>query len=291
MRRSIVLMGLVAGLCLGAEARKADEGAFNLATFNIRRPLDKGDNAWTNRLPRLLKVVADRQFDIIGFQEAMPEQVKDLVKSLPEWNHIGVGRGKKGSDETVCIFFKKDRFELCDSGTFWLSENPNEPGSKSWGAAWPRICTWGVFRDKKTGKKFRYYNTHLDHVSGLARINGVNMILEKIKARKGGEPVFLTGDMNGVYKPASDENTSANDPILAILDVLKNSEAVSETPHQGNKNTVQGFRTKPSRKDGCIDYVFVSPGIRILSHATCDDKPDGKFASDHYPVVVRAVID
>ncbi len=290
--KCVVVIGLVASLCLGAEARSANEDAFNLATFNIRRGMmDKGENAWTNRLPRLLKVVESRQFDVIGFQEAMPEQVEDLVKSLPEWSRVGVGRCKNGQDEAVCIFFRKARFELCDSGTFWLSEKPDEPGSKSWNAAWPRICTWGVFRDRKTGRKFRFYNTHLDHVSELARINGVKMILEKVKAGMAEGPVFLTGDMNGIYKPPTAENTAANDPILAILEVLKNSESVSETPHQGAVNTVQGFRTKPSRKDECIDYVFVSPGIRVLSHTTCDDKPDGKFASDHYPVVIRAALD
>ena len=285
----LALMGLSACLCLKTE-EQTEEAAFNLATFNIRCPGDKGDNAWTNRLPRLLKVVADRQFDIVGLQEATPEQVKDLSKGLPEWSHVGIGRGKKGGGEAVCIFFKKARFELCDSGTFWLSENPDEPGSKSWNTAYPRICTWGVFRDRKTGRKFRFYNTHLDHKSGLARINGVKMILEKVKSGGTQEPVFLTGDMNCAYKPASAENTAANDPILAILEVLKNSEAISETPHRGVRYTGQCYRTESSR-NLCIDYVFVSPGIRILSHATCDDRPGGKFASDHYPVAVRAVLD
>ena len=285
MKSHVMLMALAACLCLDAVEPTSRDEAFTLATFNIRRPMDKGENAWTNRLPRILKIIADRRFDLIGIQEAMPEQVRDLAERLPGWEHVGVGRCPNDRDEATCIFFRADRFALCASGTFWLSETPDVPGSKSWKSAWPRICTWAQFRDKRTGLTFRHYNTHLDHKSKLARFKGVKLILERIQALPKDEAVFLTGDFNAVSPSAG--QADAQDPIPLVLSVLVDAKTVSATPHQGSANTVHGYRVKPRRGDGCIDYVFVSPNVRVLSHATCNDRPEGKFASDHDPVAIR----
>ena len=275
--------------------------SFNLASFNIRVPCDTNEKAWTNRAPLCVKLIKRHGFDLMGVQEATPVQIKDLRDGLPGWNHVGLGREKENKGEATAIFFKTDRFELLGTDTFWLSETPTEPGSKSWDTACTRVCTWAYLRDKKSGKDFYFFNTHLDHISAEARIRGMALILERIKQIAQGKTVFLTGDMNAVVKdadvgsrelvklagPALTDNPSLN-PIFLAKAVLLDSFDITETPHAGPVNTFTGYQNRSIAK---IDYVFTTGNVRILSHKTCDDRFDKLHPSDHDAVVVKAVID
>ena len=146
-----------------------------------------------------------------------------------------------------------------------------------------------------TGKRFRYFNTHLDHISSKARWDGMQVLLNRgvrpAKAR--GETVFLTGDLNETLDEADDPATifslkgtelvacAKENPIALVSTELEDAYGKSETPHTGTHKTFHGFRGEPRCR---IDYIFVSPDVKVRSHATLNDKPDGKFASDHYPV-------
>ena len=257
--------------------RTADE-SITLATFNIRCPVDKTPHTWNERKPRCLAVIKQNRFDIFGVQEAIRFQLDDLVGN--EYQFIGGGRDDfKDKGEFSAILYRKDRFELIKGGTFGLSEKPDVPGFKSWKTAYPRIATWGLFRDKITGKVFIYYNTHLDHISELARINGIKLLVEHARKNAAGKPLVISGDFNA--KPDSGTYKTAKSLLL-------DSAVISQTPHTGPVYTFQGFgRYKPEQP---IDYIFVSKEFTVLSHKTDDTKfPEG-FASDHFPVVTKLQI-
>lgn len=250
-----------------------------LATYNTRVPCDPPPYDWASRKDRILKIIADNDFDIFGVQEIGPDQIADLVAD-GVFARIGGGRDDfKDKGEHCCIFYRKDRFELEAGGTFSLSERPDEPGLRSWGSCCPRIATWGRFIDKTTGCKFVYYNTHLDHVSELAREEGIKLVVRHAAGNSAGLPLVLTGDFNAY--PESETYRVASE-------LLRDSRAISKTGHKGPDTTWHGWG-KFEGPDTPIDYIFVSDGIEVLSHVTDDTKPSGEFASDHFPVIAKLV--
>ncbi len=282
MRKNLLGRTLSAALMLGlaCAAGAAEEGAFRLATYNVRCPIDKGANAWTSRVDRVRTLIRTHGFELLGLQEATSNQIDDLLS--PEWGYVGVGRddGQRGGEHS-CIFYRKARFEARASGTFWLSESPEEPGLKSWGAGCPRICTWARMADLKTGKEFFYFNTHLDHMSALAKENGMALILKRMETIAKGKPVFLTGDMNA---------TPGSEPIRRAAAVLREASKITRTPHTGPVATSGGFRVDKAHT-GEIDHIFVSEGVKVLAHATYDDSQDGLYPSDHFPVSADIVVE
>lgn len=282
-------------------AKKSDD-SFVIASYNIRCPYDKGDNNWQLRIPRLVEVIEKYEMDIFGVQEAVKYVADTLQAELDGFRRIGCGRELATDGESNFIFYNEKRFECLDYGTFWLSNTPLVSGSRYKGAGCPRTCTWGRFKDLKTGKVFTYYNTHLDHVSSKARLDGAKVLfdngLKESLAR--GETVFLTGDMNETLSKVADAksltkingprladaskkgNTPDVNPIAFFESILKDSYATSETAHEGTSETFHGY--KPVNK--CrIDYVYTSKGVRVLSHLTANDRPRGKYPSDHDAVI------
>lgn len=250
-----------------------------LATYNTRVPCDKPPNDWASRRDRVLKVVRDDCFDIFGVQEMVHDQIADMVAD-GVFGWIGGGRDDfKDMGEHCCIFYRKDRFGLEAGGTFGISEKPDEPGVRSWGTACPRIATWGRFVDNATGRKFVYYNTHLDHVSELAREEGIKLVVRHAAGNSAGLPLVLTGDFNA-YPDSETYRVAA--------ELLRDSRAISRTGHKGPDTTWHGWGAF-SGPDVPIDFIFVSDGVEVLSHVTDDVKPDGQFASDHFPVIASLV--
>ena len=293
----------VAKTRLYAPLATGESEPFNLASFNIRCPADGGDNAWSNRLPRLVKVIRDHSFDIMGVQEATPGQRDDLDAALGGgWARVGLGREPNDEGEAMCIYYRKDRFECLGTDTFWLSETPREPGSKSWDAACTRTCTWGLFRDLKTGRRFRYFNTHLDHISPHARVMGMKALLAEMERIAQGETVLLTGDLNDSFEriPAEEQRkllkgcgpqisseVTFEHPIFAASQTLYDTLFRTEKPHEGPLRTFHGYQPENKVR---IDYVFASGNVRVLRHVTCADRPEGKYPSDHDAVMVRLEI-
>ena len=251
----------------------AEENPFHLATFNIRRPGDKSPHSWRERLPRCLEIIRQNKIDIYGIQEGYHYQVKDLTdKGM--FQYIGHGRNDfREKGEFTAILYRKDRFELLEGGTFGLSEKPHIPGYRSWKSAYPRIATWGLFKDRKNGGKFLYYNTHLDNVRELARINGIKLIIEHAGKKAPGIPVILSGDFNDVPDTPT-WNTASS--------FLKDTSRISRKGHSGPGYTFHDYGKEKSSFP--IDFIFVSDAFTVLDHSTIDTKfPEG-FASDHYPV-------
>ena len=250
-------------------------------SFNIRNGRAKdGENAWEKRKEFTADVIRDYKADVVGLQEAFREQMDFLVEALPEFAEIGEGRDGGEEGEYSAILYRKDRFKVIDSGTFWLSDTPEKP-SITWGNACVRVCTWARFQDGESGRTFYLYNTHLDHKSQPSREKSVRLIADRIADRKHPDPVILMGDFNaGEDNPVVTFLTNPEAKPLRMVDsfrVLHPDEAVVGT---GNRFT--------GRRDGAkIDYVFVEPGTKVTEATIIRTSREGRYPSDHFPVGAR----
>jgi len=254
----------------------------NVLSFNIRyNNPDDGEHAWPNRKGMVASVVRFHAADLIGMQEVLRSQIDDLTVLLPNYSWYGVGRNDgKNSGEFSPIFYRRDRFQLLDSGEFWLSQNPDQIGSKSWDAALPRIATWVKFRDRESKQEFIHLNTHFDHRGEVARARSAELILDRLKTLSGNMPVVVTGDFN--VPPESEAYAT-----MTSMLVDSKLESVSE-PH-GPEGTFGGFTVKVGDTGDRIDYVFVAEGTKVLRYAALSDQWDGRYPSDHLPVLAEII--
>ncbi|WP_278377477.1 endonuclease/exonuclease/phosphatase family protein [Chryseobacterium arthrosphaerae] len=248
-------------------------------SFNIRLNVESDkENAWPQRKQDVADLLTYYHPDYFGVQEALPEQMKDLKTGLKNYNYIGVGRDDgKEQGEFSAIFYDTGRLDVLKSGTFWLSETPEKP-SKGWDAALNRICTYAVFKDKKSKKEFLAMNLHFDHVGNVARVKSSELILKKIKELNPKNlPVTLSGDFN---------LTDDSEPIKILSKNMKDTFYHSETKHYGPVGTFTAFNVNEIPKDR-IDYIFTK-GFTIRSHRHINDRRENLlYPSDHFPVIVN----
>lgn len=274
---------------------ESEDAAVRVMTFNIRYNNRRdGENAWPNRKDIVAGIIRDNKTDIVGLQEALPEQVRDLETRLDEFAWYGVGRNdakveNNNSGETCSIFYRKDRFERLDAGTFWLAQDPNKVGNKSWDAALPRICSWVKLQDARSGGIVFAFNTHFDHVGEEARQESAKLLVREIPRIAGEHAFVLTGDFNAdpnsePYAVLSGKKQADDEEPTAFRDAVKISE---QTPN-GPDSTWNGFReVVPGRR---IDYVFLPSGRgSVRSLATLDQTYEGRFPSDHLPVIAEVM--
>lgn len=280
---TIVYIFLVYLLIAGCSQEK-DEPAGNVSndnhlevcTFNIRfdNPAD-GFNSWTNRRKDVVNFLVIEEPDIIGMQEVLNSQLHYLKDRLNEYNKIGIGRDDgKDAGEFAPIFYKIQRFELLDSGTFWLSETPEVP-SIGWDALIKRICTYGLFLDKVSGEEIHFYNTHYSHVGETARLRSTELILDSIQSKSENVRVILTGDLN------TEPNTKPYD--LIIENGL--SDSYFSNIIFGPAGTYNGFKSLgPFGRR--IDYIF-SRGFDSKIYVCHSMLIDNRYISDHFPVISK----
>ena len=252
-------------------------------TFNLRynNPGD-GVNAWPNRRDWVASLVRWHAPDALGVQEALAPMLADLDARLPGFARVGVGRRDGATQgEYSAILYRTDRLELLGTGTFWLSPTPETPGSKGWDAAIERVATWARFRDRRTGCAFVHVNTHFDHIGETARQESARLIRRRLDSLAGGLPVVVTGDLNAVpsssaYRTFTRDTVDARPPLLDAFETSRDG-------HYGPTATWNEFRAiEPGRR---IDYVLVSRDVPVLAHAILPDMWDGRFPSDHLPVM------
>jgi endonuclease/exonuclease/phosphatase family metal-dependent hydrolase len=251
-----------------------------IMTYNIRLDVaSDGENAWPKRKDYFASQIQFYSPDVFGVQEATPNQVTDIASALPNYNKFGVGREEGGTGEACTIYYKKDRFKVEQSNTFWLSETPNVV-SRGWDAACNRVCTYGLFKDLKTKKTFWVFNLHLDHMGEEARVKGVQLVLKKISELNTKKyPAFLMGDFN------SEPDTKQ---IAEIKKVMDDTKEVSKEKPFGPSGTFNDFKhNEPVTL--LLDYIFVSKnsGLKIQKHAVLSDSKDLKYPSDHLPVLIE----
>ena len=223
------------------------------------------------------------QPDLLGAQEAKPAWVEFLDNELSEYGRIGISRSKDGKGEYTPIYYKRDKFTVLDSGTFWLSNTPDVPGSRFPGANNDRIATWGLFEIKATGKKFFLLNTHLDTASEEIRTLELELIVEFLKDYDD-YPIYMTGDFNFQRHFSTYE---------LMTHEYRDCEYLAEAQLSSGVNTYNGFGNGNSMGD----YVFTDKhnSNKILFHKVINEKRFGDFTfdgyvSDHYAVYIKTQI-
>ena len=246
-----------------------------LMSTNVRfyNPLDFFKQSWFYRADLIAEDVAAVQPDIIGFQEATFIHYDYLKGVMDGYDSEMAYRDDFILSEGCPIFYRSDRFEKVESGSFWLSETP-EVMSKDWGSEHYRICVYVVLRDRTTGKEFAVFNTHLDHTSDLARINGIKVVLDKIAAL-GDLPAYLMGDLNA--KENSETIISTRE---SFDDAMRISPITEETPTYHNWGNVENAKR--------IDYIMISRGdAEVYEYHVLDNFHDGVYSSDHASIYIK----
>jgi endonuclease/exonuclease/phosphatase family metal-dependent hydrolase len=246
-------------------------------TYNIRLDLaSDGEDAWSNRKDKVCGLLAFYEPDFFGVQEAVPSQMVYIDSSLSAYSFVGVGRNGGTNGEYSAIFYKSNRFNVIEQATFWLSETPDAI-SLGWDAAYHRICTYALFKDKESGRKLWVFNLHLDHMGQEARINGVKLVIQRIKELNNDNfPVVLMGDFNA---------TLDSEPIQLVSQEFINSREASILVY-GSNGTFNGFKFHEPASER-IDYIFTSPkGFKVLKYAVLTDSYQCHYPSDHFPVLV-----
>jgi endonuclease/exonuclease/phosphatase family metal-dependent hydrolase len=281
-----VLAATLASGCVSVSRRtpSTERTPLRVMTFNIRydNPGD-GVNAWPNRKDWVASLIRYHDADVIGVQEALLHQLADLDARLPGFARVGVGRTDgKEKGEFSAILYRTSRMTLKDSGTFWLSPTPTVAGSKGWDTAIERIATWARFQDRQTGCEWLQLNTHFDHIGEVARQESARLIRRQLSVLSKGLPVVMTGDLNT-------EPTNAPYRILTTEAIaggvapLTDAFLASRTGSYGPTSSWNAFKAiEPNRR---IDYILVSAPVVVEKHAILPDMWDGRFPSDHLPVI------
>lgn len=281
------LMGLLVMLLLPLRA-----GEVKLVSFNIRYEAsqDRGWKAWTQRLPHVLAVIRAMNPDVLGVQEALHGQVEALRQDLPEYEFYGVGRDDgKTKGEYSGVFYRKERFraDLSDAGTFWLSDTPETPGSKTWGNEIPRIATWLHLVEISSGKGFTVFNTHWDHQHQGSRMKAAQLIAKRMdERRRVEEPVLLLGDFNATEgNPAMDYLAGRKTTKEAVEVWSKPLVDTYHSLHPQEKNR-RTFNDWKSDRTGWLklDHILCSSSCKVLSAEIVYPTHGQNPPSDHFPV-------
>jgi len=275
----MTFFSLLLALAFGqAPAPQPAQGApLTVMSFNIRYgTANDGDNHWLKRREQLFALLREQQADVVGLQEALHGQIDEILRAVPGYGYVGVGRSDgRQAGEYAAILYRTARLQVRRSDTFWFSDTPGVVKSTSWGNQIERICTWAYFEDRD-GPAFYLYNVHLDHQSQPSRERSVALLLARIAARDPRAPVVVTGDFN-----AGEGNPAA----VAMRASFRDSFRVLQ-PDAAEVGTFNGFTMGQTSGDK-IDFVFVEPGAEVLEAAIVRTSRDGRYPSDHFPVTAR----
>ncbi len=221
------------------------------------------------RAPLLNEVVSKYDADLIGIQEYVPAWEEHIEKYFGKDYDIFNKYRASDKPESSPILWKKDKFDLVDTGYFWMSDTP-EIESRGWDERFdvPRICEYVVLKHKETGKKFTFMNTHFGF-GDKCQVDSAKLIYE-YSQKISNNPTFVTGDFNMSPK------------ALGYAEMTKNFVDVNEATTKETIYTYHGF--KLSEPHDRIDFCFVDKNITPITSKTITDDINGKLPSDHYGV-------
>lgn len=253
-------------------------------SFNIRYGTAKdGENHWDRRKEFLAETVRAYGPDLLGTQETLGFQKEFLAGELVGYAAVGVGREDGGPrGEMTAVLFRTERFELLEHGHFWLSEEPDKPGSKSWDTSLTRMATWLKLRDRSsaTNDVVWFFNTHYDHQGAEARTQSSGLIRRKIGELAAGMPVVVTGDFNA---------GEGSPPYRALFGVTEGLPTLRDTwrvtfPAAGpDEGTFSGFKADETT-GARIDWIACTEHWNVLAAGIDRTARQGRTPSDHFPV-------
>jgi endonuclease/exonuclease/phosphatase family metal-dependent hydrolase len=275
---------------VGSHLLAAEESppvGLRVVSYNIRYDnAGDGPNRWQHRRQAMADYLAELKPDLAGLQEVLIGQLRFLAEKLPDYAWHGAGRDDgREQGELSPLLYRRERFEVRDKGTFWLSDTPDQVGSKGWDAALPRVCSWLKLFDKQAHRELLALNTHFDHRGREARRQSAVLLRRKIDSLCESAPtlpVILTGDFNCTasdepYRALVAQTEATHTPLCDSLTISKKSPA-------GPDSTWNGFEGIVPKR--IIDFIFVR-NMAVLAHRVDDPRVEGRFVSDHLPVVAE----
>ena len=246
-------------------------------TFNLRfaTPLD-GPNEWQYRQDLVVEIIRRRRPDLLATQEGTVPMLRFLEAELKEYLPLTAHRQVDETCQYPTIFYRAGRFTVLESREFWLSQTPEVHRSLSWGSAFPRMVTFGLFQEQGR-EPFYFLDTHLDHVSAEARLHGARMIRDFFVPLK--RPMILAGDFNeppegAVYLELVQNGAG---PFLDTWRALHSPAEEATTQHQFD-GAPRGAR---------IDWILLTPTFQVRRVAIVTDSQDNRYPSDHFPYEVE----
>ena len=279
-----------------------EDYTLKVMSFNVQT--ENGTQVDFDLRAEMLRDLMDQlQPDSIGMQEVTTGWIYRMDNFAFNQSYAGVGEGRTPGGEASSIYYRKDKFDLVDHGTFWLSETPDVAGSYLEASLYPRICTWAHLRDKVTGFEYIHVNTHLDHLGGsdgrTLRTAQIRVILEYLKTLPD-VPMVMTGDFNQAKTNGDDEIYAMYKNVLGVSKfTASNGEKMTGNFADARaeaKDTVAsdawasmtaywqegGEKYNPAKKP--IDYVFYTTGdFDAMVYRNIHYHRDGIYMSDHLP--------
>lgn len=241
-----------------------------ICTANIRfdNPKDIPFD-WNGRREAMSSFLNENEFDLIGTQEGLNPQLQDLASLLKNLKLSESHRRWIADRMYPCIFFNPNKFRVNDSGDIWLSETPTIPASKSFGSAFPRLCTWSKFNNHE----LLFVNLHLDHLQTQTRQEQAKVLVHEISKINDCKHLIMTGDFNEgpleeVYKIISNG--------LNLRDPWRELSIIEQATHH-NDGVIPPEATR-------IDWILISKDIKCESIQAYTNSINSVYPSDHFPV-------
>jgi endonuclease/exonuclease/phosphatase family metal-dependent hydrolase len=281
-RQFLSAIPLIAAVpALSSRADDAGGNGFRVMTYNLRYASMKGSEAWPDRRPAMKALLKQQAPDLMGTQEGVYHQVRDLAADLPEYDWIGTGRDGGSRGEFMAIYYRRERFEPLAYDHFWLSDTPEVIASSTWGNTNRRMVTSVRFKDRRSDKVFHLWNTHLDHALQPAREKAAELIKTRLAKIPSNEPVILMGDFN-----AEATRNPVYDTLTQGIGFTDSWFAAAQRKNE-TLNSFNGF-AKPVFNSARIDWILYRGEAEVaLAEVVVDGSPEGRQPSDHHPVLAR----
>lgn len=262
----------------GVQASLADAEPLRAVSYNVRYASNQQPNAWPDRRPLLIENIKNMRPDVMGTQEGVYRQLREMDADLPEMTWIGLGREGGSKGEFMAVFYRPDRLTPLEYDHFWLSDTPDVIGSASWGNKYRRMVTWVRFLDKSSPREFYFVNTHFDHQVQEARVLSAELLRERIGGFKHALPVIVVGDFNAVAGASRVHQTLIGDGFL------RDSWDSAQRRGDEKVNSFNGFKA-PGRASRRIDWILYRGPIRAIETEIITFERDGQYPSDHFPIL------
>ncbi len=256
---------------------KSDK-AIRVMSYNLRYCDDKAGSV-KDRSEITVAIINQYLPDSVGVQDATGEWMKILTANLERYAFVGENRDEDEGSEHNTVFYLRDKYELLDSGTIWLSDTPEVKYTKYEQSNCTRIATWVTLKSRETGSIHTHINTHLDHMSDSARIMQTKVLKKKIDELQRSGAVICTGDFNS--EPISETYRS-------MLQTVKDAKHLAERSDEGI--TFHNYGEIRDDAAGPIDYVFVTDTVRAEEYKIIRNKVNGMYPSDHYPIMADLIL-